>query len=63
MVSDPVKRRKPKAARKEAVIRLRVTAEQKVRLTEAAARVGLDVSSWLRTLGLRAAGQLNRKDS
>ena len=50
-----VKRRKPKAQRKEESIRIRVTAEQKRLLAAAAQRDGLDVSAWLRQLGLRAA--------
>ena len=41
--------------RKEESIRIRVTEEQKRVLTEAAEREGLDVSTWLRFLGLRAA--------
>lgn len=45
-----------KAVRKEEIIRLRVTAEQKQTLTEAAERAGLGVSSWLLMLGLREAG-------
>jgi uncharacterized protein (DUF1778 family) len=44
--------------RKEVSIHLRVTGEQKEKLTEAATRAGLGVSSWLLLLGLRAA----RKD-
>jgi uncharacterized protein (DUF1778 family) len=40
---------------KEESIRIRVTEEQKRMLTEAAEREGLDVSTWLRFLGLRAA--------
>lgn len=48
-------RRKPKALRKEESIRIRVTIQQKRTLEEAAGRHGLDVSSWLRSLGLRAA--------
>jgi uncharacterized protein (DUF1778 family) len=52
-----MKRRKPKAQRKEATIQIRLTVEQKRALTVAAERAGLDVSSWLRTLGLREAGQ------
>jgi len=51
-----VKRRKPKHSRKEHLVQIRVTAEQKRILTEAADRVGLDLSSWLRQLGLKAAG-------
>lgn len=46
-----------KAVRKEEIIRLRVTAEQKQTLTEAAERAGLGVSSWLLMLGLREAGE------
>jgi len=49
----PPKRRK--VVRKEVSIHLRVTEEQKARLTEAAERAGLGVSSWLLMLGLRAA--------
>jgi uncharacterized protein (DUF1778 family) len=52
-----VKRRKPKTQRKEESIRIRVSAQQKRALIAAAERAGLDVSSWLRTLGLREAGQ------
>lgn len=48
-------RRKPKALRKEDSIRIRVSAEQKKTLTAAAERAGLDVSSWLRALGMREA--------
>ncbi len=49
------KRRKPKAARKEDSIRIRVTEAQKKALTDAAARAGIGVSSWLLTLGMREA--------
>jgi uncharacterized protein (DUF1778 family) len=41
------------------MVRVRVTAEQKRALTEAADRAGLDVSNWLRQLALRAAGVLS----
>jgi hypothetical protein len=51
----PVKRRKDDVSRKEEVIKVRVTIEQKTTLTEAASRDGLEVSTWLRSLGLRAA--------
>ena len=50
-----MKRRKPKQNRKEQLVQIRVTAEQKRIMTEAADRVGLDLSSWLRQLGLKAA--------
>jgi uncharacterized protein (DUF1778 family) len=52
-----MQRRKPKGQRKEDSIRIRVSAQQKQTLVEAADRAGLDVSSWLRALGLREAGQ------
>lgn len=51
-----MKRRKPKAHRKEALIQVRVTTEQKERLTAAAEEAGLDLSSWLRVIVLREAG-------
>lgn len=46
---------KPESSRKEEFIRIRVTAAQKERLQAAAERAGLDVSGWLRSLGLREA--------
>lgn len=48
------KRRKPAAQRKESVIPVRVTKEQKAVLTAKAQRRGLGVSSWLVMLGLTA---------
>lgn len=48
-----VKRRKD--VRKDQDIRIRVTAEQKETLTDAATRAGLGVSSWMLMLGLREA--------
>lgn len=50
-----IKRRKD--VRKDQDIRIRVTEEQKQTLTEAAARAGLGVSSWLLMLGLREANE------
>lgn len=50
-----VKRRKPAALRKEADIRIRVTDDQKARLTAAAQRDGQAVSAWLLALGLKEA--------
>lgn len=41
--------------RKGELIRVRVTSEQKDILSAAAERAGLDVSSWLRAIGLREA--------
>jgi uncharacterized protein (DUF1778 family) len=43
---------------KDDVVRMRVSAEQKQALLEAAERQGLELSVWLRQLGLRAAGAL-----
>jgi uncharacterized protein (DUF1778 family) len=54
-MADAKKRRKPKALRKEADVRIRVTDAQKKVLVEAAARSGIGVSSWLLMLGLREA--------
>ena len=48
-------RRKPKGDRKEKAILVRTTVEQKATLAAAAKRAGLDLSSWLRSLGLREA--------
>ena len=48
------KRRKTKAERKELVIPVRVTTEQKATLTAKAKRRGLGVSTWLLNLGLTA---------
>jgi uncharacterized protein (DUF1778 family) len=52
-----MKRRKPKEQRKEEVIHLRVTPDQKRTLMEAARAAGLELSAWLRSLGLREAGR------
>ena len=49
-------KKKPRALRKDEMIRVRVTVEQKRLLSEAAHLYGLDVSTWLRVLGLREAG-------
>ncbi len=54
-MAETKKRRKPRAQRKEEVVRLRCTAEQKKTLTAAAEREGLGLSGWLLMLGLRAA--------
>jgi uncharacterized protein (DUF1778 family) len=47
-----------KRERKEESIRIRVSEEQKQLLTAAAKREGLDVSTWMRSLGLRTAAAL-----
>lgn len=44
--------------RKDDVVRMRVTAEQKQALNEAAEREGLELSAWLRQAALRAARAL-----
>lgn len=48
----------PMKALKDEVVRMRVSAEQKQALTSAAERDGLELSAWLRQVGLRAAGVL-----
>jgi hypothetical protein len=54
-MAETKKRRKPRALRKEEVIRLRCTGEQKETLTEAAMKAGLGLSGWLLMVGLRAS--------
>jgi uncharacterized protein (DUF1778 family) len=44
--------------RKDEVVRMRVTADQKQVLADAAEKAGLELSQWLRQLALRAAGAL-----
>jgi len=43
---------------KDDLVRMRIPADQKAALIEAAAREGLELSAWLRQLALRAAGLL-----
>ena len=50
--------KRPAKGTKDDVVRMRVTAEQKQALMDAAARDGLELSAWLRQLALRAAGAL-----
>jgi hypothetical protein len=57
------KKRSTKPDAKDDVVRMRVTAEQKRALTDAAARDGLELSAWLRQLALRAAGALPGRKS
>jgi len=59
-VADAKKRRKPKALRKEDSVRVRISTSQKKLLTDAAARAGLGLSSWLLMLGLREAQKGDR---
>jgi len=56
MAKTPKKR--PAKVLKGDVVRMRVTAEQKRALENAANRAGLELSAWLRQLALRAAGAL-----
>jgi uncharacterized protein (DUF1778 family) len=58
--SPDIKRRKPRRERKEDLIQIRVTTEQRQVLKTAADRAGLDLSSWMRMVGLRAASEENR---
>jgi uncharacterized protein (DUF1778 family) len=52
------RRRKAKSERKEAMIYIRVTTDQKQMLEDAASRLSLDVSSWVRSLSIREARRL-----
>lgn len=47
--------RKTGDAKKATFLSVRVTAEQKEIMTEAAEHVGIDVSAWLRMVGLQEA--------
>ena len=47
--------RKAKDQRKDCDIRIRVTADQKRILTEAAKKAGLDLSPWLRSIAVQQA--------
>jgi hypothetical protein len=58
-----VAKTKPKAVRasktlKDEVVRMRIPGEHKAALVAAAEREGLDLSTWLRRLALRAVGLL-----
>lgn len=50
-----MKRRKAKADRREEILRVRATTEQKNVIEAAAKASGIGVSSWLLQLGLREA--------
>jgi len=50
-----IKRRKPARSRKEARIQLRLTQEERAAFDAAAKKAGLDLSSWIRTVALKAA--------
>lgn len=54
-MSTSVKRRKPKGERKEEMVRVRMTAEQRDVMEKAAEKAGLDLSGWLRMIALREA--------
>lgn len=49
------RRRKPKDARKETSVRVRVTEEEKAKLEAGAAKAHLDLSAWVRATMLREA--------
>ncbi|MBI3770869.1 MAG: DUF1778 domain-containing protein [Deltaproteobacteria bacterium] len=53
-----MKRRKPAARRKAESVHIRMTADQKRILAAAADHAGLDLSGWLRSLGLEKAKEL-----
>lgn len=50
-----MKRRKPAEDRKDEMVRIRMKMKTKNMLVEAAESDGLDLSSWLRMLGVREA--------
>jgi uncharacterized protein (DUF1778 family) len=54
-MKQDAKRRKPQFARQEELIKARVTAAEKLQLQQAAKRAGMDLSSWLRMIALKAA--------
>jgi hypothetical protein len=56
----PIKRRKPKAARKTDQIRVLVSPAEKQRLADAAFSQGQAVGAWLRLVGLQEAARLRR---
>jgi uncharacterized protein (DUF1778 family) len=56
----PAKPKRRKAVRKDEVLQLRLTLEQKEALTKAASAEGLAVSSWLLSVGLKAARAVER---
>jgi len=56
----PFKRRKALRDLKQDLIQIRVTAKQRYTLKQAADRAGLDLSSWMRMVGLKAANEENR---
>lgn len=51
-----MKHRKPKADRKGDALRIRLTEGQKIAMTEAARKAGLDLSNWIRFIALREIG-------
>jgi hypothetical protein len=57
-----IKRRKPAEARKDEVVPVRLTADQKATLAAAAERRGLGVSTWLLMLGLGEAAKDEAND-
>ena len=56
-----MKRRKPKAERKELHVRVLLTQAQKRAVIEAATRSGQGVATWLRAVGLREAARLREQ--
>jgi len=52
--------RKAPSEKKDAVLRVMLTAEQKKTLEEAAERAGMDVSTWVRVTALQTANNAAR---
>jgi hypothetical protein len=53
-----MKRRKPKAERKELPVRVLLTEDQKRQMSDAAKKSGQGLATWLRALGLRELERL-----
>lgn len=51
---------KPAKTRKDDIIRIRVTADQKDAFEEVAETAGLDVSAWLRSLGVKEVQRVRK---
>ena len=51
----------PRRVTRESVIKVRMTADQRRTMEKAARKEGLDLSTWVRMVGLRAAGYGDEK--
>lgn len=55
MTERRIKRRKTADARREAVVKVLVTDEERVSLQHGAEKAGVSLSTWMRLVGLKAA--------